>query len=581
MNPSLSCFADEGGSVNCFLWILSRIHILLPRIYGIMPNMRRPCCSCRAVLYLGKEHAMKEDSKEKGLRLLEKGRRGIFRVIFSRSGLILVLLAVQVLFLFSIFHWFEAFLPHIYGGVVIFTVFMVLYLLNSHMDPTAKITWLVVIMLLPVFGALLFLYTQKNIGHRALQKHYAQLNEKTEDSLKQSPETEKALQQSDPGAAALFRYVRRSGCYPVYDRTAVTYFPLGEDKFKEMLIRLEQAEHFIFLEYFIVNEGEMWGRILEILARKVKEGVEVRMLYDGTCELSTLPHDYPERLRRLGIKCKMFAPVKPFVSTHYNYRDHRKILVIDGKLALTGGINLADEYINAYEKYGHWKDTAVMVQGEAARSFTRMFLHMWYLDEKETDFDTFLNVPIPPQAENGFVMPYGDCPLDQDKVGEQVYIDLLNRAQTYAHIMTPYLILDGELENALTYAAKRGVDVRIILPGIPDKYIPFALALTHYKALLEAGVKIYEYTPGFIHAKVFVCDGREAVVGTINLDYRSLYHHFECAAYMWGTDCIPQIEEDFELTQAKCREVTAGMLREEPLKRRILGFAAKAVAPLL
>ena len=474
---------------------------------------------------------MKENSKKAGIHLLEKGKRGIFRVIFSRSGLILVLLAMQVLFLFSIFHWFEAFLPHIYGGVVIFTFFMVLYLLNSAMDPTAKITWLVVVMLLPVFGALLFLYTQKNIGHRALKKRYAELNTETAETLVQSPETAQALGQSDPGAAALARYVQRSGCYPVYDHTAVTYFPLGEDKFREMLIQLEQAKRFIFLEYFIVDEGEMWGKILEILARKAKEGVEVRMLYDGTCELSTLPHDYPRRLRSLGIQSKMFAPIKPFVSTHYNYRDHRKILVIDGETAFNGGINLADEYINAYEKYGHWKDTAVMVKGEAARSFTRM--------------------------------------------------DMLNRAQKYVHIMTPYLILDGELENALKYAAERGVDVRIILPGVPDKYIPFALALTHYRSLLESGVKIYEYTPGFVHAKVFVCDDREAVVGTINLDYRSLYHHFECATYLWGTDCIPQIQDDFEKTQGKCREVTLDLLPAEPLKRRLLGFIAKAAAPLL
>ena len=524
---------------------------------------------------------MKDDSKESGIHLLEKGRRGLLRMVFSRSGLILILLAVEVLFLFCIFHWFEAFLPHIYGGVAIFTIFMVLYILNSSMDPTAKITWLVVVMLMPVFGALLYLYTQKNIGHRALRDRYDRLNRETEHSLKQNPETAKSLSEADPEVAAMCRYVRRSGCYPVYDRTAVTYFPLGEDKFKEMLIQLEKAEHFIFLEYFIVAEGEMWGKILEILARKVKEGVEVRMLYDGTCELSSLPHDYPARLAKLGIKCKMFAPFKPFVSTHYNYRDHRKILVIDGKVAFTGGINLADEYINAYEKHGHWKDTAVMVQGEAARSFTRMFLHMWCLDEKEADFEPWLSVPVDPQGENGFVLPYGDCPLDRDKVGEQVYIDILNRAQKYVHIMTPYLILDGELENALKYAAERGVDVRIILPGIPDKYIPFSLALTHYRSLLDSGVRIYEYTPGFVHAKVFVSDDREAVVGTINLDYRSLYHHFECAAYMLETDCIPRIAEDFLQTQAKCREMTADMIRKEPFKRRILGFIAKAVAPLM
>lgn len=524
---------------------------------------------------------MKEDSKNTGMRLLEKGKQSIFRMIFSRSGLILVLLVLQVLFLCAMFYWFEGFLPHIYGGVVAFTVIMVLYLLNSSMDPTSKITWLVVVMLLPVFGALLFLYTQTDIGHRTLRRRYEQLNRETEQVLAQDPAVEAELTQVSPGAAALSRYVRRSGCYPVYDNTAVTYFPLGEDKFREMLIQLEKAQHFIFLEYFIVNEGKMWGEILEILARKAQAGVDVRMLYDGTCELSTLPHDYPQRLEKLGIRCKMFAPIKPFMSTHYNYRDHRKILVIDGVTAFNGGINLADEYINAYEKHGHWKDTAVMLQGEAVRSFTRMFLHMWYLDEREMDVTPFLTVPMPPQTAKGFVMPYGDCPLDKDKVGEQVYMDMLNRAQDYIHIMTPYLILDGELENALKYAAERGVDVRIILPGVPDKYIPFSLALTHYRSLLESGVKIYEYTPGFVHAKVFVSDNREAVVGTINLDYRSLYHHFECATYLWGADCIPEIAEDFLSTQEKCQEITLDNLRSQPLKRWILGFLAKAVAPLL
>ena len=525
---------------------------------------------------------MKDEVKDTGIRLLQKGKQTMFRMIFSRSGLILALLAVQVLFLFAIFGWFEAFLPHIYGGVVIFTLFMVLYLLNSSMDPTAKITWLVVVMLMPVFGALLFLYTQKNVGHRTLKKRYAQLSDDKEELVAQSPQVMESLKAEAPAVAALSHYVQQSGCYPVFDHTAVKYFPLGEDKFREMLIQLEKARDFIFMEYFIINEGKMWGDILEILARKVKEGVDVRVLYDGTCELSTLPHDYPKRMQKLGIKCKMFAPIKPFVSTHYNYRDHRKILVIDGKVAFNGGINLADEYINAYEKHGHWKDTAVMVEGEAARSFTRMFLHMWNLDEKEPRFKPFLDSPVEPIADaKGYVMPYGDCPLDNDKVGEQVYIDMLNRAQKYIYIMTPYLILDSDLENTLKYAAKRGVDVRLMLPGIPDKYIPFALALTHYKALLESGVKIYEYTPGFVHAKVFVSDDREAVVGTINLDYRSLYHHFECATYMYGTDCIPAIREDFLATQEKCRVITPEVASKEPFKRKIYGFIAKALAPLM
>ena len=350
------------------------------------------------------------------------------------------------------------------------------------------------------------------------------------------------LLEEDRGVAALAHYMHRSGCHPVYENTSVAYFPLGEDKFEEMLKQLETARHFIFMEYFIVDEGVMWGRILEILAKKAAEGVDVRVMYDGTCEFSLLPHDYPKRLRALGIRCKMFAPVTPFVSTHYNYRDHRKILVIDGHTAFNGGVNLADEYINQRVKYGHWKDTAVMIKGEAVKSFTLMFLQMWGIGEREDETGRFLTYPVfPVENAKGFVIPYGDCPLDNDKLGERVYMDILNRSLEYVHIMSPYLILDGEMETALKFAAERGVDVALMLPGIPDKAVPYALAKTHYTSLLESGVKIYEYTPGFVHAKVFVSDSREAVVGTINLDYRSLYHHFECATYMYRTDCISKI----------------------------------------
>ena len=326
----------------------------------------------------------------------------------------------------------------------------------------------------------------------------------------------------------------------------------------------------------------MWGRVLEILADKAAAGVDVRIMYDGACEFALLPHDYPGRLNALGIKCKMFAPLSPFISTHYNYRDHRKILVIDGHTAFNGGVNLADEYINEITRFGHWKDTAVMLKGEAVRSFTLMFLQMWGIDEREIDPSGFLSYPAFPREEaKGYVIPYGDCPLDNDKLGERVYMDILNRSLRYVHIMTPYLILDGEMETALKFAAERGVEVTLILPGIPDKKIPYALAKTHYASLLESGVKIYEYTPGFVHAKVFVSDSREAVVGTINLDYRSLYHHFECATYMYGTDCIAKIEEDFQDTLARCRQVTMDTVRREKWPVKLTGLLMKAIAPLM
>ena len=520
---------------------------------------------------------------DKGISLLKKGQKGFFHAVFSRLGLIVLLLAVQVLFLFSIFQWFEEFLPHIFGSTTVFTAFMVLYLLNCrNLDPTAKNTWLVVIMLLPVFGSLLFWYTRSELGHRAVKERLSQLAKQTADCIPQPEQAAASLAEEDGGATALARYIRRSGCYPVFQNTAVTYFPVGEAKWAEMLRQLEGAEQFIFLEYFIIDEGLMWGKVLEILAKKAPAGVDVRVMYDGTCEFSTLPHDYPKRLRQLGIRCKMFAPVSPFVSTHYNYRDHRKILVIDGHTAFNGGVNLADEYINHIDKHGHWKDTAVMLKGEAVKSFTLMFLQMWGIGEREQEFDRFLSGPASVREEApGYVLPYGDCPLDSDRVGERVYMDILNRAQRYVHIMSPYLILDGEMEAALKFAAERGVEVRLILPGVPDKAAPYALAKTHYASLLESGVKIHEYTPGFVHAKVFVSDSREAVVGTINLDYRSLYHHFECATYLYRTPCIAEIEADFQDTLQKCRLVTPETVRQEKFGLKLLGFVLKTIAPLM
>ena len=282
----------------------------------------------------------------------------------------------------------------------------------------------------------------------------------------------------------------------------------------------------------------------------------------------------------------MFAPAKPFVSTHYNYRDHRKILVIDGHTAFNGGVNLADEYINEIDRFGHWKDTAVMIKGSAVKSFTLMFLQMWNMDLKPTDIDDadikkYLEYNPQPKEAEGFVIPYGDCPLDDDKLGERVYMDIFNRAHKYVHVMTPYLILDGELETAIKFAAERGVEVSIILPGIPDKKSAYSLAKTHYKSLLESGVNIFEYTPGFVHAKVCVSDDINAVVGTINFDYRSLYHHFECATYMSGVGCIDEIERDFQETVKKCRKVTFETVKEEKLMVKLQGIMLKAVAPLL
>lgn len=522
------------------------------------------------------------DYKNKGLTLLKKGQKGIIHAVFSRFGLMLLMLVAQVLIMFGVFGWFQKYLPHYFGGAMLFTVIMVIYLINSGINPMAKITWLILIMLLPVFGVLLFVYTESDIGHRVLKRHMDKVLTETKDIVPQSAEAMECLAGENPGVAALAHYMHRSGCHPVYENTSAAYFPLGEYMFEEVLRQLEEAEHFIFMEYFILDEGVMWGRILEILARKAAQGVDVRVMYDGTCEFALLPYDYPGRLGALGIQCKVFAPVSPFVSTCYNFRDHRKILVIDGHTAFNGGINLADSYINQASRYGHWKDVAVMLKGEAVKSFTVMFLQTWGIGQKVDEYAHFLAYPsFPVDGVKGYVIPYGDCPLDDDRLGERVYMDILNRALSYVHIMTPYLILDGVMENALKFAAERGVEVVLLLPGKSDSFVAAALAKTHYASLLESGVKIYEYTPGFVHAKVFVSDSAEAVVGTINLDYRSLYHHFECATYLYKTDCIQEIEADFQATLAKCRQVTMETVRREKWTVKLVGRLMKAVAPLL
>ena len=513
------------------------------------------------------------------LGLLPKSRKNLLRIIFSRLGLVVITIIAELVLLVGAYLWAFSYFKWLVLVQFVFTIIMILYLFNCSMDASAKLTWLFLIMLAPVPASIFLWFTQKNFGHRMVKERTAELIEATKDMLKQDKETLYAPELIESGTDDLCRYVNRSGCFPIYKNTSTTFFPSGEAKFEAMLEELKKAEKFIFLEYFIITEGFMWGSILKILADKAAQGVDVRVMYDGMCEISTLTADYPKRLAKLGIKCKPFSAIHPFLSSHYNYRDHRKILVIDGKVAFNGGVNLADEYINKEERFGHWKDTAVMVKGQAVESFTLMFLQMWNLTEQEVKWD---ECKVEASAESdGYVMPYCDCPLDGERVGESVYMDILYRAKHYVHIMTPYLILDNELETALKYAAQRGVDVKIILPGIPDKKIAYSLAKSHYSQLVKYGVKIYEYDPGFVHAKIFVSDSEKAVVGTINLDYRSLYHHFECATYMYRTSCVSEIEADYQETLKKCSAVTNESIKNEKIFYKVFGAIVKILAPLM
>lgn len=512
---------------------------------------------------------------------VQKSKRGLLRFIFSRTMLITLLLLFNfALIFFLIFELLQG-LPLLFGSMVIFTALMELIILNSREDIKVKLTWSILTAVFPLVGAALYFWIRYDLGNRLIKRRVISSIESSKPFIPKQQEVFEKLQDGDPALRSLARYLNDHAGAPVYDNCAVTYFPLGEDKFREMLVQLEKAEKYIFMEYFIVSEGHMWNSILAILERKAASGVEVRLLYDGMNAFTNLPYSYPNQLQKKGIACKMYAPVRPFVSSHYNNRDHRKILVIDGHTAFTGGINLEDCYINREVRYGHWKDTAVMIQGAAVQSFTLLFLQMWNSTEANKEFAPYLEVPRTQLSAPGFVIPYGDSPIDQEQVGKMVYLHLLNQAQDYIWIMTPYLILDPELSTALQFAGKRGVDVRLILPHIPDKKTAFALAKNHYPELLEAGVKIFEYTPGFVHAKVVLCDDLHAVVGTINLDYRSLYHHFECAAYLYGVPALSDIHRDFTETEAKSQQITLEDVKKRSLPSRLLGRLLNVFAPLM
>lgn len=502
-------------------------------------------------------------------------RNQLLQFLSGRIPIILISLIVQVVFLFLFFFRLVEWIPLMVGGSTIFTGLMLLFILSSRDDPSVKLSWCVIVALLPLFGSVLYWLIRFDVGHRLEQKAICKSIEASKPFI---PQCQTAI--PDRELQGLVQYLDSRNSGQLYANTQVTYYPIGEAFFDALCRQLHQAKQFIFLEYFTIGESTMWDEILAILQEKVSQGVEVRVMYDGSSEFGYLPSKYPAQLKRMGVQCKVFSPFRPFISTHYNNRDHRKIAVIDGTVAFTGGINILDRYINRRQVCGHWKDTAVMLQGDGALGFTMQFLQFWNIDEKDPAYSPYLQNRLPQQCP-GYVIPYWDSPLDEERVGEMVYVDMLNRAKDYVYIMTPYLILDSTLENALTFAAKRGVDVRLLLPHIPDKATVFAMAQNHYRELTRAGVKIYEYTPGFVHAKTFLCDGKEAVVGTINLDYRSLYLHFECAAYLYGVSALEDIHADFLDTFQKSHLVTQSDIRSRPFFSRIVGALLKPIAPLM
>ena len=438
-------------------------------------------------------------------------KKGLFRIIFSRTGIILLLVLIQFGLMVSSVYYLREYLPFIYGAVIILEAIAVIYIINSKGNPAFKMTWMLCVLVFPLIGVMLYVFAQMQVGTRFMRSRLSTLRIETAPYMQQDPEIVDHIRASKSANAQLSYYLSRQLGFPTYRNTEVHYYPLGEYKFKAMLQELQKARKYIFMEYFIVEKGYMWGSILDILKRKAAEGVEVRFMYDGMCAISMLPYSYPRQLEKCGIQCKMSNPIVPFLSTTQNNRDHRKICVIDGKVAFTGGVNLGDEYINRKERFGHWKDTAVMLRGDAVQSFTMIFLQMWNVEERRPE--KYMRYLTPKRSElhrgMGYVIPYGDSPFDNENVGEEVYFHILNHAKKYVHIMTPYLILDNEMIITLTRAAKSGIEVVIIMPYIPDKWYAFAVAKTYYKELIESGVQIYEYTPGFVHAKVFVSRSEE------------------------------------------------------------------------
>ena len=517
-----------------------------------------------------------------GLRLLRKGQKGVIHAIFSRFGLVLILLLLQVGLLFSIFRWFGNLWPHYFGGSVVVTSAMVIYLLNSKMDNSAKITWMVVVAIAPVVGIPMFFYVKSNFGHNILRKRLLELEDQLRGWLPQSQKAMEQLKALEPGAASLAKYLYgRGGGFPVYQNTAMTYFPGGEAKFEELLRQLETAEEYIFVEYFIIDEGLMWGKILEVLARKALQGVDVRVIYDGVGSAATLPINYPDQLHARGILCRVFQPLLPVLSIHQNNRDHRKICVIDGVTGFVSGLNMADEYIDRKERFGYWKDNALRLRGEAVWSLTVFFLTMWDHQNPRSDFRLFRPRTLPPlNTTGGIVVPYTDTPNPADTVCADLHLQMITKAKRYLYLTTPYLAIDETITSALCTAARSGVDVRIMTPHIPDKKVVFAVTQSNYPVLLEAGARIYEFTPGFIHSKTVVADDLYASVGSCNLDYRSFYLQFENGVWLCGDPAVLSVRDDFLQTLEVCQEITLADCRTLPLFHRLLQSIYRLFAPL-
>ena len=486
--------------------------------------------------------------------------------------------AVQALWILLLVKWLSPYAAYITLALSVAAVLLVLFIIIKRDETAYKILWLLVILTVPVAGALLYLLFGNRRTARPLRKRLRRVQEAGQPAplpCGGTPfEGEKRMEQT-------VRWLEHKTGYPLMRAEDVRYYPLGDAMYPDMLTDLRAAKKTIYLEYFIIEPGEMWQSIVDILAQKVREGLDVRVMYDDLGSISTFNFSNALALEKLGIRCVTFNPLLELNGTA-NYRDHRKMLIVDDAVAYSGGVNLADRYINREHPYGHWKDTGFRLTGAPVRSFTHMFLTFWnaFSLQKEEP------MPMPPAAaaaepaaQDGWVLSYYDSPLNSEATSNRLYIDLLSQATDYAWFFTPYLMLGDDLLDAMLAAAQRGVDVRIIMPGIPDKKLIFRMSRSFYQVLLTGGVKIYEYTPGFVHAKSLVCDDRAATVGTVNLDYRSLFLHFENNSLFYRGSIVARVKEDFLATQSQCRAVEACDMKRYS-RRWIVDGVLRIFAPL-
>ena len=483
--------------------------------------------------------------------------RRVLNLVFSRLVITVVLVLLQAFWLFAVFNWLSEYAQWISRTGLALSVIMCLALIRQDSTvPEFKISWMILFMLMPVQSGLLYLLWGNKRPVFGLRRRLERAGQAMDPTRRPDPAAEEQLEKADPRAAMTAKYLHDYAPAPVCSGTAVKYYPDGQSMFADMLPALRSAEHSIYVESFIIGMGEMWGQIHEILRQKAAAGLDVRVIYDDAGCLSLLPHNYAEILQADGIRAFSFNRCVPVLNLVMNNRDHRKIMVIDGKIGFTGGVNLADEYINKLKRFGYWKDSGVRLEGPGATSLAGIFLTFWKAKYPDEEIDPARDLPeVKPQETDCLVQPFADSPVDREAVAKNTYLELINQAQKRLYICTPYLILDNDLLSCLRLAAKRGVDVRIYTPGVPDKPTIYQLTRSYFPHLLRAGVKIYSYTPGFLHAKTWLMDDRIAAVGTVNLDYRSLYLHFENSVLIYGGVVLDDVRRDLAEIEKESAEV--------------------------